>query len=170
MTRMRDVIFVRASADRHTCHAPRLELRAHAQVYSHAMSEPSNIATLEDAQVLVDATRRLTEQALRKTSTITQQGQKIDEHQVLVDRVAYAATEARAAAELLAAAHTARAASKPDKLLEGLAIAGWPRSWKRQPPRLGWRCAAQATNRWCARTAARSRTRPAVRAGRSTPP
>ena len=50
---------------------------------------------------------------------LTQQGKLIDDHQVVVDRVAYAATEARAAQELLRVAETAGA----DAHLKNLAIA-----------------------------------------------
>jgi (2S)-methylsuccinyl-CoA dehydrogenase len=85
------------------------------------MAEP--IPTLEDAKLLVDATQALTQQAIARASQLTQQGQKIDDHQVIADRVAYAATEARAARELLDVALATRAAGKPDALLESLAIA-----------------------------------------------
>jgi len=87
------------------------------------MSQPSVNASLEDARVLVDATRTLTDQAVAATAKLTANGKDIDAHQVVVDRVAYAATEARAAAELLRAAQEARSSGKPDALLENLAIA-----------------------------------------------
>ncbi len=87
------------------------------------MSQPSVNASLEDARVLVDATRTLTDQAVAATAKLTANGKDIDAHQVVVDRVAYAATEARAAAELFRAAQEARSSGKPDALLENLAIA-----------------------------------------------
>jgi (2S)-methylsuccinyl-CoA dehydrogenase len=88
------------------------------------MSEPSVSASLKDARVLVDVTRTLTDKAVARTAQLTANGKQIDAHQVVVDRVAYAATEARAALELLLAAEGAREAGKPDALLENLAIAG----------------------------------------------
>jgi (2S)-methylsuccinyl-CoA dehydrogenase len=77
-------------------------------------------ATLEDARIALDAARTLTSAAVARASEITAHGERIDEHQVMVDLVAYAATEARAAAELFAAAEAARG----DAALERAAIAG----------------------------------------------
>jgi (2S)-methylsuccinyl-CoA dehydrogenase len=82
------------------------------------MSEASP-ATLKDARTLADAARRLTDLAVKKTSALTKQGEAIDAHQVVVDRVAYAATEVRAAVELVTAAE---GAAGKDALLERLAI------------------------------------------------
>ena len=48
------------------------------------------------------AGRRLIEPALERARAATDQGKGIDEHQVLTERIAYAATEVRAAAETLA--------------------------------------------------------------------
>lgn len=84
-----------------------------------AMSDPVSEKTIEDARTLVAATTRLSDLAVARAASLTQQGKLIDDHQVVVDRVAYAATEARASAELLRAAEGAPA----DKLLTGLAIA-----------------------------------------------
>jgi (2S)-methylsuccinyl-CoA dehydrogenase len=86
------------------------------------MSQPTS-ATHEDARVLVDATRSLTDLAVARTAQLTGQGKNIDAHQVIVDRVAYAATEARAAAELSAAAAAERDGGQRNGPLEGLAIA-----------------------------------------------
>ncbi|HVW29300.1 MAG TPA: acyl-CoA dehydrogenase family protein [Polyangiaceae bacterium] len=58
--------------------------------------------TLSDARKVVDVARRLSDEAVAKATALTEKGAKIDEHQVLASRVAYAATEARAAAELCA--------------------------------------------------------------------
>ena len=71
------------------------------------MSEPSPstvAATLDDARAVAAAAQRLSDAAVASASRLTGGGERIDEHQVVVDRVAYAATETRAAAELLAAA------------------------------------------------------------------
>jgi (2S)-methylsuccinyl-CoA dehydrogenase len=83
------------------------------------MSEASP-ATLKDARALVDAARKFTDFAVRQTSTLTKKGEAIDEHQVIVERVAYAATETRAALELVLAAEAASA--RKETQLEQLAI------------------------------------------------
>ncbi len=56
-----------------------------------------------DRQRIADATRELADRAISAARQLTNGGAAIDEHQVVVDRVAYAATEARAVAELAAA-------------------------------------------------------------------
>ena len=53
--------------------------------------------TLADAQHLVDAAERLLDQTLERASVITEGGKRIDDHQVLAERVAYAVTEGHAA-------------------------------------------------------------------------
>jgi (2S)-methylsuccinyl-CoA dehydrogenase len=55
---------------------------------------------LTDAQPIVNAALDLTSRAVAKATEITAKGAKIDDYQVLSSRVAYAATEARAAKEL----------------------------------------------------------------------
>src|SRR6185312_10877820 len=55
------------------------------------MAELANIAT---------ATRVLAERAVEAARTLTRNGECADDHQVVVERVAYAATEARVIAEL----------------------------------------------------------------------
>ncbi|MDH3212442.1 MAG: acyl-CoA/acyl-ACP dehydrogenase [Myxococcales bacterium] len=55
---------------------------------------------LDDARLLLDGAERLVERALAKAREITENGNRIDDHQVLTERVVYAATEARAAREL----------------------------------------------------------------------
>jgi len=57
----------------------------------------------DDRRVIETATRALAEQAVSRARELTHDGQAIDEHQVVVERVAYAATEARVIAELAAA-------------------------------------------------------------------
>jgi (2S)-methylsuccinyl-CoA dehydrogenase len=57
--------------------------------------------TLADAQHLIDAAERLLDQTLERASVITEGGKRIDDHQVLAERVAYAVTEGRAARSLL---------------------------------------------------------------------
>ena len=53
--------------------------------------------TLSDARLLLDAAKKLLDQAVERASTLTEGGKRIDDHQVLVERVAYAVTEGRAA-------------------------------------------------------------------------
>ena len=66
-----------------------------------------SLPTLDDAQPLLDAGATLVERALGAARELTANGKNIDDHQVLVERVAYAATEVRAAQDLMAAARTA---------------------------------------------------------------
>ena len=58
-------------------------------------------ASLAEAHLLRDAAGHLVERALERAREITDGGKRIDEHQVLTERVTYAATESRAASELL---------------------------------------------------------------------
>jgi (2S)-methylsuccinyl-CoA dehydrogenase len=50
--------------------------------------------------MIADATRALADRAVAAARTLTRDGQAIDDHQVVVERVAYAATEARVIDEL----------------------------------------------------------------------
>src|SRR5512141_860889 len=50
--------------------------------------------------VIALAARALADRAVESARTLTRNGEGIDEHQVVVERVAYAATEARVIAEL----------------------------------------------------------------------
>jgi (2S)-methylsuccinyl-CoA dehydrogenase len=69
------------------------------------MSAPdSQSLGLEDARALLSAGESLLSQALERARALTRNGVAIDEHQVLTERVAYAATEGRAAREALALA------------------------------------------------------------------
>jgi (2S)-methylsuccinyl-CoA dehydrogenase len=58
---------------------------------------------MADLTPIADAARDLASRALRHTRELTANGAAIDEHQVVVERVAYAATEARVIDELCAA-------------------------------------------------------------------
>jgi (2S)-methylsuccinyl-CoA dehydrogenase len=60
--------------------------------------------SLDDAKVALAAARSFTQLAVDRAAALTSRGEHIDDHQVVVDRVAYAATEARAAHELFEAA------------------------------------------------------------------
>jgi (2S)-methylsuccinyl-CoA dehydrogenase len=78
--------------------------------------------TLEDAHHLCDAADRLVERALERAREITEAGRRIDEHQVLAQRVAYAATQARAARETVEAA-APHAGGSGDAMIEITAAA-----------------------------------------------
>jgi (2S)-methylsuccinyl-CoA dehydrogenase len=83
----------------------------------------SNPPQLEDARVILGAAEALVERAIERAAAITQQGAKIDEHQVLVERVAYAATQARAARETFAALETAKAEGRTSEAFEQTGVA-----------------------------------------------
>jgi len=57
----------------------------------------SSLPGLDDARLLLTAAESLLAQALARARSITAHGAEIDAHQVLAERVAYAATEGRAA-------------------------------------------------------------------------
>ena len=67
---------------------------------STAFDEFSGLS-LADARALVDGADALLEQALGRARALTGNGKQIDDHQVTTERVAYAATEGRAARALL---------------------------------------------------------------------
>ncbi len=82
-----------------------------------------DIVAIEAAE---KAGRALVEPALDRARTLTDQGKGIDDHQVLTERVAYAATEVRAASETLALVRGLRAEGRSSELLElsaGAAVA-----------------------------------------------
>jgi (2S)-methylsuccinyl-CoA dehydrogenase len=79
--------------------------------------------TLDDARGLLAGAERLLERALRRARETTEGGRHIDDHQVLTQRVAYAATEGRAAREVLDFAASAREAGRADAMLETTAAA-----------------------------------------------
>jgi alkylation response protein AidB-like acyl-CoA dehydrogenase len=77
---------------------------------------------LSDAEVIVKAALDLTGRATTRAAEKTQGGAKIDDHQALSSRVAYAATEARAATELCEL--TAALGDRGSEHLTRLATAG----------------------------------------------
>jgi len=74
--------------------------------------------TLSDARTLLDAAQGFLEQALERASAITEGGKRIDDHQVLAERVAYAATEGRAAQASLDFATALGAEGRSSEILE----------------------------------------------------
>ena len=84
----------------------------------------STTPTLDDAKTLLAASDRLLKAARTRGIEITENGLRIDDHQVLTERIAYAATEARAAHELLGYMETARSEGQANEPLELCAVAG----------------------------------------------
>jgi len=79
--------------------------------------------TLEDAKTLLAAAEHLQERAIASARELTQGGRKIDDHQVSTERVAYAATEARAAREVVEAVGVAREEGRSSERFELCAAA-----------------------------------------------
>jgi (2S)-methylsuccinyl-CoA dehydrogenase len=84
----------------------------------------TDLPTLDDARPLLGAAEALLDGALARAREVTGGGERIDDHQVLTERVAYAATQGRAARALLDFAAGARAEGRGDAALETLAAAG----------------------------------------------
>jgi (2S)-methylsuccinyl-CoA dehydrogenase len=80
--------------------------------------------TLDDARPLLAAADALLGKALDAARELTDGGAAIDDHQIVSDAVAYAATQGRAARELLAFVERAKAEGKSSAELETLAAAG----------------------------------------------
>ena len=62
--------------------------------------------TLSDARLLLGAAKEFLDQCVERASAVTEGGKRIDDHQVLAERVAYAVTEgcaARASLDIAAA-------------------------------------------------------------------
>ena len=81
------------------------------------------LPTLQDAHALLGAAESLVEGVLARARAVTEGGRAIDDHQVLAERVAYAATEARAARELLAHGARVREEGRGDAHLEAVVAA-----------------------------------------------
>jgi (2S)-methylsuccinyl-CoA dehydrogenase len=79
--------------------------------------------SLEDGRRLCDAADLLVERALEGAREVTEGGLRIDEHQVLAERVTYAATEARAARDAVDAVAAAQAEGRSSEMLERTATA-----------------------------------------------
>jgi (2S)-methylsuccinyl-CoA dehydrogenase len=75
---------------------------------------------LQGARTLLAAGQALFERALERAKKITEDGGAIDEHQVLTERIAYAATEIRAAQEVLDYADAAAGEQRCSPPLERL--------------------------------------------------
>ncbi len=82
------------------------------------MSTPH--ASLAEARSLLDAASALYDRCLERAQSITENGKNIDDHQVLTERIAYAATEVRAAREVLENADAITAEGRGSATLERL--------------------------------------------------
>jgi len=78
--------------------------------------------TLEDAQTLLAAGTTLLEHAVTAGKSLTEGGKRIDDHQVITERIAYAATEAVAAHEVLASAEALQAEGRSNPILDLTAV------------------------------------------------
>lgn len=86
------------------------------------MSEKSvSPIELSDLHRLADATSKVMDEVLRQARQTTNGGKGIDDHQVHSERVAYLATEVRAARELLAYADECKAAGQGSAVLADMA-------------------------------------------------
>ncbi len=86
-------------------------------------SGASTASTLAGARRLADAADALSRAAVARAVQLTDSGARIDDHQVLAERIALMATEARAAAALVEYAGRVAAGGKPDPLTEDEAFA-----------------------------------------------
>jgi (2S)-methylsuccinyl-CoA dehydrogenase len=79
------------------------------------MTGMASHSTLPNARLLLAAAESILEQARERASVVTEGGKRIDDHQVLAERVAYASTEGRAARAALdfAAALTEQGCCSP---------------------------------------------------------
>ena len=78
--------------------------------------------SLDDARTLLSAGESLLDPVLEAATRMTDGGKTIDDHQVLTERVAYAATEVRAAREAIALAEAIGADGRSTPTLEATAI------------------------------------------------
>ena len=80
--------------------------------------------TLDDARTLLAGADDLIAGAMARAREITDGGKRIDDHQILSERVAYAATEGRAAQALISFTAAALAEGRSDDMLELTCAAG----------------------------------------------
>ncbi len=80
-------------------------------------------ATLADADRLVAAAQGVVDRALGRMKDLTEGGKRVDDYQVQTERIAYHATELRAARELIAQTRAAAEAGKGSAEQESMAIA-----------------------------------------------
>ncbi len=81
------------------------------------------VVELEGGRQILNAATAVMAAVIEATKRTTDGGKRIDDYQVLTERVAYAATELRAAGDLLAYAESLRQAGKADGIVEMQAVA-----------------------------------------------
>src|SRR5438477_3704342 len=81
-------------------------------------AEVSSAGAVTSARALADIARKFADAAIAKASELTRGGAGIDEHQVLCERLALIATEARAAQALAEYAGQRAASGRADPLSE----------------------------------------------------
>ncbi len=86
-------------------------------------SQTSVSKTLTGARALADAAEALSQSAIARAGELTANGAKIDDHQVLCERLALIATEARAATALVEYAERLAASGRSDALADDEALA-----------------------------------------------
>lgn len=87
------------------------------------MTTNQQTKTLADARSLADASAALAQAAVARATELTEAGATIDDHQVLCERLALVATEARAASALTEFAERLAADGAADPLVEDEALA-----------------------------------------------
>ncbi len=87
------------------------------------MSADAQPISLDEVRAIAAAAQALTDTAVASAAELTNGGKSIDDHQVVVERVAYAATEARAAAELVAMTASKRRVDDQLLRITGAAVA-----------------------------------------------
>ncbi len=87
------------------------------------MTTTTTTTALEGASLLAAEAEKLAAAALARAAELTEQGAKIDEHQVLCERLAYIATEARAARSLVSYCERLAGAGVADAVAESMALA-----------------------------------------------
>src|SRR5205823_14325943 len=86
-------------------------------------SQVSSAGAVTNARTLADLAQRFADAAIEKAAELTRGGTGIDEHQVLCERLALMATEARAAQALAEYAEQRAASGHAESLSEGEAFA-----------------------------------------------
>jgi (2S)-methylsuccinyl-CoA dehydrogenase len=86
------------------------------------MTSTSTSSTLAEARALADVARRMADAASVRATDLTEGGARIDEHQVMCERLALMATDARAAAALVEYAERLASEGRADALAEDEAL------------------------------------------------
>jgi (2S)-methylsuccinyl-CoA dehydrogenase len=82
----------------------------------------TDINAAQSARELVDAAQQVVDASLARAAEVTEGGRLVDDHQVHTERLAYLATQVRAAHELVSFVERRAAAGAPDELQEEMAL------------------------------------------------